>query len=287
MAPTFVSVKPGFGGLEGPYEQARVVFLGIPLDSTSSYRSGARFAPSRIREASLNLETHLMSLGVELAERGGIADLGDLLLSSELGEDGRRIEEAVGGILEDGKLPALLGGEHTLTLFSLAAFGEVYLLQLDAHRDLREEYLGSRINHATVMRRVLDRMEPERLIQLGVRSCSSEEAEFGKRKGVRFYTTEQLLEEGEGILREVRREVGSSPVYLTLDLDVLDPAFAPAVSTPEPGGLSTLDLLRILRGLRGLNLRGFDVVEVVPPFDTGATAFAAARAIYELLGVLL
>jgi len=285
MAPTFVSVRPGFGGLEGSYEEARVVFLGIPLDSTSSYRSGSRFAPSRIREASLNLETHLMSLGVELAERGGIADLGDLLLSSDLAEDGRRVEEAVGGILEDGKLPALLGGEHTLTLFSLAAFGDVYLLQLDAHRDLREEYLGSRINHATVMRRVLDRMGPERLIQLGVRSCSSEEAEFGK--GIRFYTTEQLLEEGESVLREVRREVGSSPVYLTLDLDVLDPAFAPAVSTPEPGGLSTLDLLRILRGLRGLNLRGFDVVEVVPPFDTGITAFAAARAIYELLGILL
>jgi len=285
MAPTFVSVRPGFGGLEGSYEEARVVFLGIPLDSTSSYRSGSRFAPSRIREASLNLETHLMSLGVELAERGGIADLGDLLLSSDLAEDGRRVEEAVGGILEDGKLPALLGGGHTLTLFSLAAFGDVYLLQLDAHRDLREEYLGSRINHATVMRRVLDRMGPERLIQLGVRSCSSEEAEFGK--GIRFYTTEQLLEEGESVLREVRREVGSSPVYLTLDLDVLDPAFAPAVSTPEPGGLSTLDLLRILRGLRGLNLRGFDVVEVVPPFDTGITAFAAARAIYELLGILL
>ncbi|MCQ8898165.1 MAG: agmatinase [Hadesarchaea archaeon] len=285
MAPTFVSVKPGFGGLEGSYEEARVVFLGIPLDSTSSYRSGSRFAPSRIREASLNLETHLMSLGVELAERGGIADLGDLLLSSDLAEDGRRVEEAVRGILEDGKLPALLGGEHTLTLFSLAAFGDVYLLQLDAHRDLREEYLGSRINHATVMRRVLDRVGPERLIQLGVRSCSSEEAEFGK--GIRFYTTEQLLEEGESVLREVRREVGSSPVYLTLDLDVLDPAFAPAVSTPEPGGLSTLDLLRILRGLRGLNLKGFDVVEVVPPFDTGITAFAAARAIYELLGILL
>jgi agmatinase len=285
MAPTFVSVKPGFGGLEGSYEEARVVFLGIPLDSTSSYRSGSRFAPSRIREASLNLETHLMSLGVELAERGGIADLGDLLLSSDRAEDGRRVEEAVRGILEDGKLPALLGGEHTLTLFSLAAFGDVYLLQLDAHRDLREEYLGSRINHATVMRRVLDRVGPERLIQLGVRSCSSEEAEFGK--GIRFYTTEQLLEEGESVLREVRREVGSSPVYLTLDLDVLDPAFAPAVSTPEPGGLSTLDLLRILRGLRGLNLKGFDVVEVVPPFDTGITAFAAARAIYELLGILL
>jgi len=285
MAPTFVSVKPGFGGLEGSYEEARVVFLGIPLDSTSSYRSGSRFAPSRIREASLNLETHLMSLGVELAERGRIADLGDLLLSSDLAEDGRRVEEAVRGILEDGKLPALLGGEHTLTLFSLAAFGDVYLLQLDAHRDLREEYLGSRINHATVMRRVLDRVGPERLIQLGVRSCSSEEAEFGK--GIRFYTTEQLLEEGESVLREVRREVGSSPVYLTLDLDVLDPAFAPAVSTPEPGGLSTLDLLRILRGLRGLNLKGFDVVEVVPPFDTGITAFAAARAIYELLGILL
>lgn len=285
MSPEYISVKPGFGGLEGSYGEARVVFLGVPLDSTSSYRSGTRFGPSRIREASLNLETHLMSLGVELAEKGGIADLGDLLLSSELEEDGRRIREAVGELLGDGKIPALLGGEHTLTLFSLQAFEGVYLLQLDAHRDLREEYLGSRINHATVMRRVLERLGPERLIQLGVRSSSSEEARFGE--GIRCYTSEQLLAEGGRIVEEVRREVGSSPVYLTLDMDVLDPAFAPAVSTPEPGGLSTLDLLRILRGLRGLDIRGFDVVEVAPPFDTGQTAFAAARAIYELLGILL
>ncbi|MEM2865944.1 MAG: agmatinase [Candidatus Hadarchaeales archaeon] len=287
MSPDFISVKPGFGGLEGSYGDAKVVFLGIPLDSTSSYRTGTRFGPSRIREASLNLETHLMSLGVELAERWRVADLGDLLLSSELGEDGRRIREAVRELLEDGKIPALLGGEHTLTLFSLQAFGEVYLLQLDAHRDLREEYLGSRINHATVMRRALEHVDPGRLIQLGVRSSSSEEARYGEEKGIRYYTSEQLLAEGGKIVEEVRREVGSSPVYLTLDVDVLDPAFAPAVTTPEPGGLSTLDLLRILRGLRGLNIRGFDVVEVAPPFDTGQTAFAAARAIYELLGSLL
>ncbi len=287
MSPEYISVKPGFGGLEGSYEDAEVVFLGIPLDSTSSYRTGTRFGPSRIREASLNLETHLMSLGVELEERWRVADLGDLLLSSELGEDGRRIREAVKGLLEDGKIPALLGGEHTLTLFSLQAFGEVYLLQLDAHRDLREEYLGSRINHATVMRRVLERLDPGRLIQLGVRSSSSGEARFAEERGIRCYTSEQLLAEGRKAVEEVRREVGSSPVYLTLDVDVLDPAFAPAVSTPEPGGLSSLDLLRILRGLKGLNIRGFDVVEVAPPFDTGQTAFAAARAIYELLGILL
>ncbi len=287
MSPEYLSVKPGFGGLEGTYEEAKVVFLGIPLDSTSSYRSGARFGPSRIREASLNLETHLMSLGVELAEKGGIADLGDLLLSSELQEDGKRIKEAVEELVEEGKIPALLGGEHTLTLFSLQAFGDVYVLQLDAHRDLREEYLGSRINHATVMRRVLDHLSPKKLIQLGVRSSSSEEAEFGKREGIRYYTSERLMEGGREVLEEVREEVGSSPVYLTLDMDILDPAFAPAVSTPEPGGLTTIDLLRILRGLKGLDIRGFDVVEVVPPFDSGQTAFAAARAIYELLGILL
>jgi len=287
MIEHLIPVKPGFGGFEEPYERARVVFVGVPLDVTSSYRAGMRLAPSRIREASTNLETYQPSLGLDVFERVGIADLGDLVIvPTDLNATGSRIEGVVRKLREDGKVPVLLGGEHTITYFAVKAMGEVFLIQLDAHRDLREEYLGDRLCHATVARRVLDFLPEERLLQLGVRSCSKEEADFAREKKIESYTTEQLLEDLKGVLARVRAKVSDSRVYLSLDLDVLDPAFAPGVATPEPGGLSTLDVLKLARELGRLNLCGFDVVELAPPHDDGTTAFAAARIIYELLAVI-
>lgn len=280
-------VRPGFGGFDEPYERARVVFAGIPLDITSSYRSGCRFAPARIREASANLETYVTSAGLDVFEKLDISDLGDLIITTtDLKTTGERISALVKRVSDDGKIPALLGGEHTLTYFSLQAFDDVTVVQLDAHRDLRDEYLGDRLCHATVMRRVLDRLPAERLLQLGVRSCSKEEAEFAKSIKLRTYTSEEVLADPTGVAAEVRGQVGGSRVYLTIDLDVLDPAFAPGVSTPEPGGLSTLDLLKLVRELGKLKILAFDVVELTPPHDNGATAFAAAKIIYELLAAM-
>lgn len=282
-----VQVKPGFGGFEEPYERARVVFLGIPLDLTSSYRTGMRLAPSRIREASMNLETYQLSMGLDVFERVGIADLGDVaIVPTDLNATGLRIERVVKKLCEDGKVPALLGGEHTITYFAAKAMGEPFLLQLDAHRDLREEYSGDRLCHATVARRVLDFLPAERLLQVGVRSCSKEEADFAREKRIETYTTEQLLQDPKGVLAGIRAKVGNARVYLSLDLDVLDPAFAPGVATPEPGGVSTLDVLKLARELGKLNLCGFDIVELAPPHDHETTAFAAARIIYELLAAI-
>lgn len=279
-------VRPGFGGFDEPYDAAEVAFVGVPLDLTSSYRSGSRFAPARIREASMNLESYLMPR-LDVFEHLHISDVGDLnLAGADVETAGERIEEVVRKLREDGKVPALLGGEHTLTYFALKALEDVYVLQLDAHRDLREEYRGMRLCHATVMRRVLDTVPPERLIQLGTRSCSKEEEEFARGAEVRTFTTEQVLDDFQLILEKVLDLVGESPVYLTLDLDVLDPAFAPAVSTPEPGGLSTLDLMRLVRGLGKLDVRGFDVVELATPYDDETTAFAGAKIIYELLAAV-
>ncbi|MCD6248407.1 MAG: agmatinase [Hadesarchaea archaeon] len=276
-------VKPGFGGFDESYEAAEVVFAGIPLDLTSSCRPGTRFAPAKIREASMNLETYVMPR-LDVFEHLHVSDIGDLdLIGADMTAAGERIREVVRKLRRDGKIPALMGGEHTLTYFALRAFDDVYLLQFDAHRDLREEYRGKRVCHATVTRRVLERLPPERLIQLGTRSCSKEEEEFAREVGIRTFTAEDLLEDLRGVADKVRELVGDSPVYLTLDLDVLDPAFAPAVSTPEPGGLSTLDLLKFARGLGGMRICGFDVVELVPPYDNGITAFVAARALYEIL----
>jgi len=223
-------VKPGFGGFDEPYERANVVFVGVPLDITSSYRSGYRFGPARIREASANLETYLMAAGLDVFERLNISDLGDLEVTpTDLKATGERILRTVQRIKGDEKMPVLLGGEHTLTYFAAQAFDDVFVVQLDAHRDLRDEYLGDKICHATVMRRVLDFLP---------------------------------------------------------HLDVLDPAFAPGVATPEPGGPSTVEISRLVRELGKLNIWAFDVVELVPPHDDGTAAFAAAKIIYELLAAI-
>lgn len=287
MIEHLMPVRPGFGGFDEPYERARVAFMGVPLDVTSSYRLGMRFAPGKIREASMNLETYLMSAGLDVFERLGIADVGDLeVVPTDLTTTGERIERAVKKLRDDGKVPALLGGEHTLTYFASKAFEGVFLVQLDAHRDLREEYSGDRLCHATVMRRVLDGLSPERLLQAGVRSCSREEAEFARSTRIRTYTAEQVLEDPNRVASEICQSVGDSRVYLSIDLDVLDPAFAPGVATPEPGGLSTLDVIKLVRELGKLNICAFDVVELAAPYDDGTAAFAAAKIIYELLAAM-
>jgi len=280
-------IKPGFGGFDEPYERANVVFVGVPLDVTSSYRTGMRFAPARIRDASVNLETYLMSAELDVFERLGIADIGDLMLvPTDMNVSGGRIERVVRKLLDEGKVPAILGGEHTMTYFSSKVLGKAFLVQLDAHRDLRDEYLGDKLCHATVMRRVLDFLPQDRLIQVGVRSCSKEEAEFARTTRIQAYTTEQVLDDLQGIASDVRKKVGDASVYLSIDLDVLDPAFAPGVATPEPGGLSTLDVIKLVRELGKLNIRAFDVVELAAPHDDGKTAFAAAKIIYELLAAM-
>lgn len=282
-----IQVRPGFGGFDFPYEKADVVFIGVPLDVTSSYRPGYRFAPTKIREASANLETYIMSAGVDVFERLNITDIGDvIIMPTDLNKTGARITRVVKRVLEDGKMPAILGGEHTVSYFTLQAFDDISVIHFDAHRDLRDEYLGDRLCHATVMRRALDRLPAERLIQLGVRSCSKEEAEFARDAGVVGYSSEQVIDDPSRIISDVKKLVGDSRVYMTIDLDVLDPAFAPGVSTPEPGGLSTIELLRLIKELGKLNISAFDVVELVPPHDDGTTSFVAARIIYEMLTVI-
>jgi agmatinase len=280
-------VRPGFGGFDESYERANIVFFGVPLDATSSYRSGYRFGPARIREASANLETYLTSAGLDVFERLCISDLGDLIVTpTDLRATGERISRSVQRIHKDGKMPILLGGEHTLSYFTLQVFRDVFVIQLDAHRDLRDEYLGDKLCHATVMRRVLDHLPPGRLLQMGIRSCSKEGAEFARKARIATYTSEQVIDDLSKIITEVHEFIGKARVYLTIDLDVLDPAFAPGVATPEPGGPSTVEILRLVRELGKLNVCAFDVVELVPPHDDGTTAFTAAKIIYELLAAM-
>ncbi len=282
-----IQVRPGFGGFNFPYEKADAVFVGAPLDATSSYRTGYKFAPTKIRDASMNLETYLMSMGLDVFEKLNVSDLGDLIMiPSDMDGSGGRITETVKKIKTDRKIPIVLGGEHTITYFSLKAFKDVFVIHLDAHRDLRNEYMGYSLGHATVMRRALDTLPPENLVQLGVRSCSKEEAEFAEEARIEAYNSEELKENLENIAKEVAGKAVDKKVYLSIDLDVLDPAFAPGVATPEPGGISTMELMKLIRIFGGLDLVGCDIVELVPPHDDGTTAFAAARVAYEILGTI-
>ncbi len=282
-----IHVRPGFGGFNFPYEKADVVFVGAPLDATSSYRSGYRTAPSKIREASTNLETYLMSVGLDVFEKLNVSDLGDLVMTpTDIEASGKRITEIVKKVGGDGKIPILLGGEHTITYFPLKVFRDAFVIHFDAHRDLRDEYADAKLCHATVMRRVLDILAPDQIVQLGVRSCSKEEAEYAEEAKIEAYTSEDLKENLENIAKEVAGKAVDKKVYLSIDLDVLDPAYAPGVATPEPGGISTMELMKLIRLFGDLDLVGCDIVELVPPHDDGTTAFAAARVAYEILGVI-
>lgn len=259
----------------------RMVLLGAPLDQTTSFRPGARFAPERIREVSDALEEYspLLDRGLDEIE---FEDLGDLVLPfGDLEGSLRLIEEAAADLVGRGRLPLVLGGEHLVSLPILRAMGRCYpdlvFLQFDAHADLRDEYLGQADSHATVVRRIVDLIGGERVYQFGIRSGTREEFCFG-RANTRFFPG------GLGGLEAVLGELAPHPVYLSIDIDVVDPAFAPGTGTPEAGGIGSRELLEALYAVKDLRLVGMDIVEVCPPVDAGdITALLAAKLVREAL----
>jgi agmatinase len=265
-----------FLAADSAYEKSFAVIIGCPLDSTSSFRPGTRFAPQSIRDVSWGLETYSPRLDRDLEDLP-VCDLGDIVLpQGNLNDALGMIQGYVATVLEDHKLPILLGGEH---LISLPAVKEVFkhhhkvaVIQLDAHADFRQEYLGEPLSHATVMRRIADILGGENIFQLGVRSGTREEIDAARATG-------SLIQVEEVLLRTAGR-----PVYLTIDLDILDPAVAPGVGVPEPGGLTFDECLSLVSRLSSLNVVGFDVVELSPPYDpTQQSAMAAAKLIRELI----
>lgn len=256
--------KP-FLGARASREEAAVVLLGAPFDATATYRAGARFGPARIREASEVLETYSLPLGGGL-EDVPFADGGDLELPRAGVEEAlRRVEAAVAGLAAAGRVPWLLGGEHLVTLGAVRALARrhpgLVVLQLDAHADLRDRYEGEALSHATVMRRVLEVVGEGRVYQLGVRSATREEHRLALQ-ATRFFPG-AVLEP----LRACLPELARVPLYVSVDIDVLDPAQAPGTGTPEPAGVDVRELLEALRLLRGCRIVGADLVEVAPPLD--------------------
>jgi agmatinase len=261
-------------------DEAPVVLLGVPLDDTTTFRAGTRDGPAAIRAASDCLETYSPVLDRCLETDCRVADHGDLeLRRGATGASLAAIGVAVAGILDQAATPVLLGGEH---LLSLPAIQEVHrrhpdllVLQLDAHADLREDYEGRRLSHATVMRRVLEVVGEASLWQVGIRSGTRQEWAWMRRAGSLVPLTE---------LPGRLAGLGDRPLYVTLDLDVLDPACLPGTGAPEPGGLDFAELGGILARLAGRRIAGADVVELAPRLDpTGASAVVAAKAVRELL----
>lgn len=269
-----------FMGSAADYRQASLVLLGVPLDATASYRPGARFAPARIRQVSEALEEYSPVLDRELAECP-FYDAGDVLLPlGNLEESLARTEAVVSGVLADGKFPLIIGGDHLVTLPAVKAVFRRYpglaVVQLDAHADLRDEYLGQKLSHATVVRRVVEVVGGQNVFQLGIRSVTREELLFARSN------TRLLTEEILPLIDRLEGELKGRPIYLTVDIDVLDPAFAPGTGTPEPGGRTPGELFAALYRLAGLEVVGMDLVEVCPPYDHAEiTSLLAAKVVRE------
>jgi agmatinase len=270
---------------------------GIPFDTATSFRTGPRFGPEAIRSASALLRPYNPALGVDVVEALSIVDYGDVPVSP--GHTERtygQIEEAVGTLVDAGVFPLALGGDHSVTLVELRVLarrhGPLALVQLDAHGDTWDEYFGQRFFHGTTFKRALEEklIEPAASVQAGLRGSlyGAEDIDSARAAGFAVLPCDQLREFGPGRFASLTRErAGRRPVFLSFDIDVLDPAFAPGTGTPEVGGLSTSEALSMLRALAGIDLVGADVVEVSPPYDGPGqpTALAAANVAYELLSL--
>ncbi len=271
-----------------PYDEARYVVIGAPLDDTASHRSGTRFAPNAIRYESQHMETFSLRTGLDLDDIA-LADMGDVKVSNGVQVFLQRIEETTRLTFSSGKVPVLLGGEHTITLGALRALRPDLVIAFDAHLDLRDQLLGLEMSHGTFMRRALEELD-FRLISLGCRALSREELNFAEENPdrVRMVTAPELLREGPDLaVRYVGEWLNSAAsAYFSVDMDVVDPTSAPAVGNPSPGGIGVSQLLDILEGIINGYYLGFDLTEVTPHYDSGLTATQAAYIILEAVYLL-
>lgn len=272
-------------------------FVGVPLDIGTSHRSGTRFGPRQIRAESAMLRPYNMATRVSPFEHLQVADVGDIAINTfDLKKSVDLIEAGIAAILRHGCVPLTLGGDHTLTLPVLRAIAErhgpVGLVHVDAHADVNDHMFGEAIAHGTPFRRAVEEglLDTSRVVQIGLRGTGYADDDFDwpRRQGFRVVQAEECWHRSlVPLMSEVREQLGSGPVYLTYDIDSLDPAYAPGTGTLEIGGLTTVQALEIIRGLAGSNIVGCDLVEVSPPYDqAGGTALIAANLLYEMLCVL-
>ena len=272
-------------------------FVGIPFDLGTSNRTGARFGPRHVRAESVLLRPYNMATRAAPFDSLQVADIGDVAINSyNLHDSIRRIEEAYDEILSHGCTPIALGGDHTVTLPILRAIakkhGPVALVHVDAHADVNDTMFGEKIAHGTPFRRAVEEglLQCEYVTQIGLRGTGYEAEDFDwcRRQGFRVVQVEECWNKSlTPLIEDIARRIGDRPVYLSFDVDGIDPAFAPGTGTPEVGGLTVAQGLEIIRGMRGLNIVGADVVEVAPAYDNaGLTSLLAANLAFEALCVL-
>ncbi|ATG36023.1 MULTISPECIES: agmatinase [Phaeobacter] len=274
-----------------------VAILGVPMDIGTSWRSGTRFGPKQIRAESAMIRPYNMTSGAAPFDSLNIGDIGDLAINTfSLSDSLRIIQESYSAILSSGVTPVAMGGDHSITLPILRAIAEKYgpvaLVHVDAHADVNDDMFGERETHGTVFRRAYEEglIVADKTYQIGLRGTGYGADDFkeAQRWGFQHFPASELWNRSlHGMGAEIRRDIGNRPVYVSYDIDSLDPAYAPGTGTPEIGGLTTPQALELIRALRGLNIVGCDMVEVSPPYDTsGNTALTAANLLYELLCVL-
>ena len=272
-------------------------FVGVPFDIGTSNRVGTRFGPRQIRAESCLVRPYNMATRAAPFDSLQVADIGDVAINTfNIAESMRIIEDAYDGILSHGCIPMTLGGDHTVALPILRALakkhGPVGMVHVDAHADINDEMFGEKVAHGTPFRRAMEEglLDGKRVAQIGLRATgyAADDFDWPREQGFRVVQAEECWHKSlDPLMAEIAEQLGAGPVYLSFDIDGLDPAFAPGTGTPEIGGLTTIQALEIIRGCRGLDLVGCDLVEVSPPYDTsGNTSLTAANLLFEMLCVL-
>ena len=304
IGPVDASVVPRFAGIAtfarlprlGEVDRADIAVVGVPFDSGVSYRPGARFGPAHVREASRLLRPFNPAQRVSPFAVQQVVDAGDIAVNPfHIDEAVEQIEAGARALAQWSDRLVAIGGDHTIALPLLRAVadrhGPVAVLHFDAHLDTWDTYFGAAYTHGTPFRRAWeeDLLLSDRAVHVGIRGplFSPEDLVDDAGFGFEIVSAMEVLDEGrQAVAARIRDRVGDAPVYVSIDIDVLDPGFAPGTGTPEAGGLTNRELLGILRGLAGVHLVGADIVEVAPPYDHAeVTAVAASHAAYELLGL--
>lgn len=273
-----------FADANSGYNEAKYVICGVPFDGTSCIRKGSRLAPEEIRKDSHCLESYNSLFDIDLCNVA-IHDTGNLEVAGDVNETLEMISVHAERYVKDGKIPVMLGGEHSLTLpFAKACkkkYPELGFVVLDAHLDLREEYEGEKYSHACISRRVLEDIT-QKYVSVGIRSGTKEEYEYSRENGLKVLSAEDVFFTGiEKVAQEIRDFVNGE-VYLSIDMDAIDPAFAPAVGSPEPYGLTPRDIRTLISCLSPYVV-GLDMVEIAPAYDSGNTALLGAKLVRDFI----